>query len=293
MSALRYEEPVYRPPSEAGSLILQATIGCSHNGCAFCYMYKEKPFRMKPWEELETEIRYAAERWPGTRRIFLADGDAFVLGTEKLERILDALRASFPEIQRIAAYATPQNLLRKSVDEMRRLREKGLSILYYGVESGDPELLERIGKGATPDEIAEGCRKANEAGIKLSVTVVLGLGGREGSLRHARETAAVVSRIQPRYLSALTLMLGPFEEEYRHRMGPDFSYNEPIDDIRELREMVSLLETEKCIFRSNHASNYLALAGTLMKDRERLLEKIDTALEHPDAMLRPEWTRGL
>ena len=293
MNPIRYNEPVYRPPSEARSLILQATIGCSHNGCAFCYMYKEKSFRTRRWEELEAEIRYAAERWPDTRRIFLADGDAFVLGTSKLEHILDELNASFPALQRVAAYATPQNLLNKSVDDMKRLREKGLSILYYGVESGDPELLERIGKGATPDEMVEGCRKANEAGIKLSVTVVLGLGGREGSLRHARETAAVVNRIQPRYLSALTLMLGPFEEEYRRRMGPDFSYNNPLDDVVELRELISLLDTEKCIFRSNHASNYLALAGTLMKDRERLLEEIDEALEHPEAMLRLEWTRGL
>ncbi len=293
MSPIRYDEPVYRPPSETRSLILQATLGCSHNGCAFCYMYKEKSFRARPWDELEAEIRFAAELWPGTRRIFLADGDAFVLGTERLERILDALRSSFPMLQRVTAYATPQNLLKKSVSEMRRLREKGLSILYYGVESGDPELLLAIGKGATPDEMVEGCRRAHEAGIKLSVTVVLGLGGRERSLRHARETAAVANRIQPRYLSALTLMLGPFEEEYRRRMPPGFSYNDPLDDVRELREIVSRLETERCIFRSNHASNYLALAGTLMKDRERLLEEIDGALEHPEAVLRSEWTRGL
>ena len=293
MSAIRYDEPLYRPPSEAESLILQTTIGCSHNGCAFCYMYKEKSFRARPWDELEPEIRHAAGQWPDTRRVFLADGDAFVLGTERLERILDALAASFPMLQRVTAYATPQNLLGKSVDEMRGLRERGLAILYYGVESGDAGLLRAIGKGATPDEMVEGCRKAHEAGIKLSVTVVLGLGGREMSLRHARETAAVVNRIQPRYLSALTLMLGPFEEDYRRRMGPGFSFNEPLDDIGELREMVSGLETEKCIFRTNHASNYLALAGTLMKDRQRLLAEIEEALAHPERALRPEWTRGL
>ncbi len=293
MDSIRYEEPVYRPPSEAGSLILQATIGCSHNGCAFCYMYKEKSFRARRWEELEAEIRYAAVRWPDTRRVFLADGDAFALGTDKLERILDALRSSFPMLQRVTAYATPQNLLKKSVPEMKLLRGKGLSILYYGVESGDPKLLESIGKGATPDEMAGGCGRAKEAGIKLSVTVILGLGGREGSLRHARATALLVNRIQPRYLSALTLMLGPFADEYRGCMGPDFSFNGPLDDIGELREMVSILETEKCIFRSNHASNYLALAGTLMRDRERLLAEIDEAIENPETSLRPEWTRGL
>jgi radical SAM superfamily enzyme YgiQ (UPF0313 family) len=293
MGSLEYEEPVYRPPSEAGSLILQATIGCSHNGCAFCYMYKEKAFRAKPWDELKAEIDSAARRWPDTRRIFLADGDAFVLGTDRLERILDHLGDSFPRLQRVTAYATPQNLLRKNVSEMRRIREKGLTILYYGVESGDPELLEAIGKGATHDEMAAGCKRAKEAGIKLSVTVILGLGGRKGSLQHARATAMLLNRIQPRYLSALTLMLGPFGEEYGRLMGPRFSFNGPLDDVRELGELVSRLETEKCIFRSNHASNYLPLKGTLMRDRERLLDEIERAAEHPDTMLRPEWTRGL
>jgi len=293
MSSLRYDEPVYRPPSEAESLILQATIGCSHNGCVFCYMYKEKSFRVKPWGELKAEIDYSARRWPGTRRIFLADGDAFVLGTNRLERVLDSLGASFPGLQRVTAYATPQNLLAKSALEMKRLRGKGLSILYYGVESGDPELLQMIGKGASPDEMAEGCSSAREAGIKLSVTVILGLGGREGSLRHARATAGLLNRIQPNYLSALTLMLGPFEEEYRQRMQPGFAFNSPLDDVRELREIVSRLETERCIFRSNHASNYLPLKGTLMRDRERLLAEIERAIENPDALLRPEWMRGL
>jgi radical SAM superfamily enzyme YgiQ (UPF0313 family) len=293
MSFLRYDEPVYRPPSEAESLILQATIGCSHNGCAFCYMYKEKSFRVKPWDELKAEIDDAAGRWPGTRRIFLADGDAFVLGTDRLERLLDSLAASFPRLQRVTAYATPQNLLAKSALEMKRLRDKGLSILYYGVESGDGELLRTIGKGATPDEMADGCGRAREAGIKLSVTVILGLGGREGSLRHARATALLLNRIQPKYLSTLTLMLGPYGEEYRRRMGPGFVFNSPLDDVRELREIVSLLETDRCIFRSNHASNYLPLEGTLMRDRERLLAEIERAIEAPEALLRPEWMRGL
>ena len=290
---IRYEEPVYRPPSEARSLILQATIGCSHNGCAFCYMYRDKPFRVKRWNDLKNEIDEAAGRRPGTRRVFLADGDAFVLGTERLERLLDHLNESFPELQRVTAYATPKNLVAKSVEEMRRLREKGLSILYYGVESGDTDLLERVGKGSCPDEMAEGCARAKEAGIKLSVTVILGLGGREMSPRHARETAKLLNRIQPNYLSALTLMLGPFAEEYAGLMPPPFTFNDALDDVRELRKMLSLLETERCIFRSNHASNYLPLAGTLMKDKQRLLDDIDRALSSPKASLRPDWTRGL
>jgi radical SAM superfamily enzyme YgiQ (UPF0313 family) len=225
---LIYEEPVYRPPSEAPSLILQATIGCSHNGCRFCHMYKEKTFRARPWHELEADIGYASGRWPGTKRIFLADGDAFVLTTARLERILEALRVAFPALQRVTAYATPQNLLAKEVEEMKRLRELGLTILYYGVESGDPDMLRSIGKGATPDEMAEGCRRASEAGLKLSVTVILGLAGKSGSMRHARMTAELLNRIQPRYLSALTLMLGAHGEEYRASMGEGFEYNDPI-----------------------------------------------------------------
>jgi len=290
---IRYSEPVYRPPSEAASLILQVTEGCSNNACLFCYMYRDKKFRAKPWERVRAEIDEAAEIVPHARRIFLADGDAFVLPAKSLERILEHLYASFPQLQRVTAYATPQNLLKKSVDEMRLLCEKGLRMLYYGVETGDAELLEKIHKGATPDEMATGCRRAIEAGFKLSITVILGLGGKSWSLRHARNTAALLNRIQPRYVSALTLMLGPFEEGYRAAMGPGFEFNSPLDDIKELRELVANLQTDRCIFRSNHASNYLALAGTLMGDKERLLAEIDRALANPDAALRAEWMRGL
>jgi radical SAM superfamily enzyme YgiQ (UPF0313 family) len=289
----RYHEPVYRPPSEAASLIFQVTEGCSHNGCLFCYMYRDKKFRVKPWDDVKAEIDEAASLVPHVRRVFLADGDAFALPAKSLERILVYLYGAFPHLQRVTAYATPGNLLKKSVDEMRRIRERGLTILYYGVETGDPELLEKIGKGATPDEMVDGCRRATEAGFKLSITVILGLGGKKLSIRHARNTAKLLNRIQPRYLSALTLMLGPCEEEYRDAMGPGFEFNSPLDDVVELRELVAGLETDRCIFRSNHASNYLALAGTLLGDKERLLAEIDAALRHPDVSLRDEWMLGL
>ncbi len=288
-----YDEPVYRPPSEANSLILQATIGCSHNRCRFCYMYKEKRFGVKPWEQLEREIDSAAAVRPDTRRVFLADGDVFVLSTSRLERILDRLGASFPRLQRVTGYATPANLLGKPVGEMRLLREKKLQILYYGVETGDPELLKAVDKGASPDEMVEGCRRVSDAGIKLSVTVILGLGGRERSVRHARLTAELLNRVQPRYLSALTLMLGPYRDSYREAMGGGFTFNAPLDDIAELRELVAHLDTDRCIFRSNHASNYLALGGTLVKDRMRLLGEIDEVLRDPRGRLRGEWMRGL
>jgi radical SAM superfamily enzyme YgiQ (UPF0313 family) len=290
---IRYIEPVYRPPSEADSLILQATIGCSNNTCLFCYMYRGKPFRVKHWEKLRRDIDEAAALAPGTRRVFLADGDAFVLPTRLLARILDYLRATFPSLQRVTAYASPPNLLRKSAAEMRLLAEKGLKIVYYGVETGDPEILAKIRKNSTPEEMAEGCSRAKEAGLKLSITVILGLAGKKGSLRHARETARLVNRIQPRFLSALTLMLGPYEREYREAMGPDFEYNDAVDDTIELRELIAGLETDSCIFRSNHASNYLPLAGTLMGDKPRLLADIDRALAEPDRFLRDEWMRGL
>ncbi len=290
---LHYDEPVYRPPSEARSLILQATIGCSHNKCRFCYMYRGKRFGTRSWDELRADIDEASRLWPDTRRIFLADGDALVLAAEKLERILAYLGESFPRLQRIAAYATPQNLLSKTVSELRRFRLKGLTILYYGVESGDPTLLERIGKGVTPAEMVEGCRRAGEAGIRLSVTVVLGLAGKKGSTRHAEATARLVNDIRPRYLSALTLMLGPYGDAYAAGMGEDFEFNSPLDNCRELGEMIAHLEIDRCIFRSNHASNYLPLGGTLMKDKARLLAAVENALACPDRHLRDEWLRGL
>jgi radical SAM superfamily enzyme YgiQ (UPF0313 family) len=289
----RYLEPVYRPPSEAASLIFQVTEGCSHNGCLFCYMYRDKKFRVKPWERVREEIDEAARSMPHVRRVFLADGDAFVLPTKSLLRILPYLYRSFPLLQRVTAYATPGNLLKKSADEMKLIRDAGLSIVYYGVETGEPELLVKIRKGATREEMIEGCRRAREAGFKLSVTVILGLGGKEWSLRHASATAELLNGIQPRFLSALTLMLGPYEREYRDAMGPGFEFNSPLDDVVELRELMANLETDRCIFRSNHASNYLPLAGTLLDDKAKLLAEIDRALENPEAMLRDEWMRGL
>jgi len=256
-------------------------------------MYRGKKFRVKPWEEVKAEIDEAAALVPHVRRVFLADGDAFVLPAKTLERILEHLYGSFPDLQRVTAYATPGNLLKKSVTEMRLLAEKGLKILYYGVETGDPELLAKIHKGATPEEMIEGCRRATVAGFKLSVTVILGIGGKRLSVQHARNTAKVLNQIQPRYLSALTLMLGPCEREYKASMGSDFEFTSPLEDVVELRELVAGLETDKCIFRSNHASNYLALAGTFLGDKERLLAEIDAAIRNPDVCLRDEWMRGL
>ena len=290
---IQYIQPVYRPPSEADSLILQATLGCSHNRCLFCYMYRGKDFRVRKWEELRADIDGAARDYPNTRRVFLADGDAFVLSSGRLLKILNYLSDQFPSLERVTCYANPENLLSKTVREMAEIRESGLKIIYYGVESGDPELLKRVNKGATPDQMAEGCRKASEAGLKLSVTVILGLGGRKGSERHAEKSAELINRINPRYLSALTLMTGPHGDHFAGCMGDDFEFNDSIDNVRELRRLIAGLEVDRCIFRSNHASNYLALAGTLKKSRERLLAEIDSALENPGIYFKDEWMRGL
>lgn len=290
---ITYNQPVWRPPSEANSLIVQATIGCSHNSCLFCYMYKGKSFRVRKWEELKRDIDESVRLFPNTRRIFIADGDAFTLSTDRLEQILDYLAGSFPRLQRVSCYANPGNFVKKSVEEMERLRERKLTVIYYGIESGDPDLLRRIEKGATPDEMEEGCNKASRAGFKLSVTVILGIAGKKGSLKHARETSRLVEKINPRYLSALTLMLGSHRNEFKERMGDQFEFNSPVDDIVELRELIGELDIDGCIFRSNHASNYLSLKGVLKKNRRKLLDTIDLALEKPEIYLKREWMRGL
>ncbi len=290
---IRYIQPVYRPPSEADSLILQATTGCSHNRCCFCYMYRGKRFSVRRWEDLRRDIEEAAALRPATRRIFLADGDAFVMSSERLKEILDYLDNLFPRLERVSCYANPQNLMSKSVAGMKELASRGLSILYYGVESGDPDLLRKINKGCSPDEMAEGCLKAHRAGMKLSVTVILGLAGRTGSASHARLTAELINRINPRYLSVLTLMLGEHRAEYQAVMGSGFQFNSAVDDVRELRKLISALNVDRCIFRSNHASNHLPLKGTLMKGRDSLIEKIDQALLNPESYFKDEWMRGL
>jgi hypothetical protein len=256
-------------------------------------MYKDKEFRIKSMDLIEREIHQTAANRPETRRIFLADGDAFVLPADRLAEILDILDNAFPRLQRVTAYANPSNLMTKTADEMRLLRQKKLAILYYGVESGDPDVLSKVEKGADPEMMVEGSRRVLEAGIKLSVTVILGLAGKKGSKRHARLTAGLINRIRPRYLSALSLMTGPHREEFIHHMGSDFVFNTPFDDVEELGMLIKGLKTDQCIFRSNHASNYLPLGGTLMKDKEKLLDTVRKALDNPRLHLRPDWMRGL
>lgn len=290
---MNYDMPLFRPPSEADSLIFQVTLGCSNDSCLFCLMYKSKRFRVRSLDAIRRDITSMAKLAPWTRRVFLADGDALAVKTASLLAILGWLRESFPALERVSSYANPRNLLVKSVEELRRIREAGLDLLYYGIESGDPETLLRVRKGATPDEMAEGCARAQEAGIRLSVTVILGLAGREGSDRHMAETANLVNRIRPEYASALTLMM-PCMDEFQKLMGGGWTPIGKEDTLREIRRLVAGLDLSGCVFRTNHASNYLPLKGTLSEDRDRLLDVLDLAIARPEAVpLRREWMRGL
>jgi len=287
-----YDMPLYRPPSEAYSLIFQVTLGCSHNRCAFCIMYRKKKFRIRSWEELKADILEAALSYRGIDKIFLADGDALVIDTDYMLQILNFLYEKFPALERVSAYANPANLLKKSKEDLQRIRKAGLQMLYFGIETGDDELLVKIKKGATAHELITSAKKAIDAGFILSATIILGLAGKKGSERHAIETARVCSAINPQYLSALTLMFEGDNRYFYRCMGKDWEMMDKLEILNELRTMIEHFHLDKCIFRSNHASNYLPIKATLNHDKERLLKEIDNALKNPKG-LRPEFLRAL
>jgi radical SAM superfamily enzyme YgiQ (UPF0313 family) len=289
-----YVGTVYRPPSEAHSLILQATIGCSHNRCTFCGMYRDRSFRARKLDDLKGEIAWAAARDPGVRRVFLADGDALVARAAYLEAILVELRGAFPGLQRVSCYASPQALQVRTVEAMVRLRELGLTLYYLGIESGHDQVLADLDKGVDGEEMVQVANKATAAGVKLSTMILLGAGGRDLSAAHAVASAEVVNAIQPRYLSTLAMIPVPGTPLFDAVARGEYQELEPLELAAELRTFIAGLELTGTIFRSNHASNYLALAGTLPKDKGRLLAQLDAALGDPDrAPFRPEWLRGL
>lgn len=288
-----YDLPLWRPPSEADSFILQATLGCSFNHCSFCSMYRTKAFAIRPLQTVQTDIQTVARAYPGTRRVFLADGDALAAPTDYLLTLLGNLHTAFPRLERVSTYALPANLLKKSVEELARLRQAGLTLLYYGIETGSADLLKRITKGATPEAMITGLTKAKQAGLKISATVILGLGGQMHWQEHIDATADLVNQVELDYLSTLQLMLDPAIYQEFHR-----KFREPFqeqDDHALLAEQVKLIERlnppAPLTFRSNHASNALALAGELPRDRERLLAQLALALTG-GVRLRPEWLRG-
>lgn len=283
---------VIRPPSEAGSFLLQVTLGCSHNSCTFCITYKFMKFSRRPFEKIREDIELAASCNPGISRVFMCDGDAMCLSTGELSEILDCLNECFPALERVGVYANAGDILAKTPDELSRLRDKKLGIAYLGLESGNDTVLERVGKGATCEEMVQAVRKAEEAGIKMSVIALLGLGSNRMSRRHAVDSARAVSRMNPSYFSALTLMLLPGTPLYREYRSGDFELMNPVSILQELRWLVEGIEADDCVFRTNHASNYLPVGGVLSRDRGRILEVIDMGLNDP-SLLRPESHRAL
>ncbi len=291
---MRYQGIVIRPPSEAESLILQVTYGCSHNRCTFCPTYKGRRFRIRPLADVRQEVKEAA-RWAGdARRIFLCDGDGLVIPQKRLIALLDLLLESFPRLERIGIYANARSILLKSVEELAALRERKLGIIYYGVESGDNELLKRVHKGADREKLLAAGRRVREAGILLSVTVLLGIGGVEGSHRHALETARLLSEMDPDYAGALTVMVVPGTPLHDEMVRGEFQLPDTFQLIEELGLMIAHSDFSRCFFTSNHASNYLPLRVHLPEQKEEALRLIHRVLAQRDpSVLRPEFLRAL
>ena len=290
---LNYAEPVYRPPSEAKSLIFQITIGCSFNECSFCDMYRNKEYSEKSWDEVKAEIDLMAKQLPDTTRIFLADGDALNLSTDYMVKIVEYLYNNFQKLERVSCYAMPMNLLKKTPEELKRMNEAGLNMLYLGIESGSDIILKKITKGATSETIIRACRKAIENGFTLSCIIILGLGGKTYSQEHIKETARVVNDSSPHYLGTLTLILETgVKEEFLTKFGEKFH---PINDDEALVELQNLVEQidvkEKMIFRANHGSNAYNIGGTFPDEKNVILEKISWLKEHPENV-RPEGFRA-
>jgi radical SAM superfamily enzyme YgiQ (UPF0313 family) len=291
---MRYHGTVIRPPSEADSYILQVTYGCSNNHCTFCGTYLDKPFQTRKVDDVLEDIQLSTQIIPGARRVFLADGDALVLNTRRLSTILDELGKAFPHLERVGCYATAQNILGKSDSDLITLQDKGLKILYLGLESGSDEVLAKVNKGVTADEMIRAVHKAKKAGMLVSIIGILGLGEPELSEQHAEATGRVVSRMGPDYFSMLTLMLVPGTQLHQDWSKGKFVLLGPEEMLLELRQVLANVEgLTNCVFRTNHASNYLPLRGTLDEDKDRLLETLDCALKGGKDVLRPESWRGL
>jgi radical SAM superfamily enzyme YgiQ (UPF0313 family) len=292
---MRYHGAVIRPPSEASSLILQVTYGCSNASCDFCSTYLDKPFAVRPPEEVVEDVVGLPENVKRrTRRVFLADGDALALSRPRLVEVLDLLRRELPSLERVACYANAQNLLKKSPGDLAAIRAAGLELLYLGLESGDDETLAAIHKGVTAAQQVEACRKAKTAGFELSITAILGLAGEERSLRHARATGEALSAIDPEYIGVLSLMVEPGTALAARVASGDFAVPAPLTMLRELREIVAHTDVSDALFRSNHASNYLPVGGRLPRDKEGMVRALDAVLDAPqNVQLRPEAWRLL
>lgn len=276
---MRYEGSLYRPPSEAYSLIVQATIGCTHNKCTFCSMYKDKHFRTRNTEEIIEDFKIGRERYNYIKRIFIADGDALAIKTDELIKILSFIREIFPECERVGIYGSPKAILSKTDEELKKLKSLGLGIVYLGVESGSEKILKAINKGVTREEMVEAGRRVVASGIQLSITLISGLGGKMDSHEHAIESAKIINDINPHYVGLLTLIIEEDTDLYVDVQSGKFKLLTPREVLLETKEMIENIDVENCIFRSNHASNYVALKGTLSKDKETILAQIERGLQ--------------
>ena len=290
---MRYIGSVYRPPSEAHSLIIQATLGCSHNKCTFCGSYRDKKFTVRSLKDIRKDLEDARYMGP-VERVFLADGDALCIPQKRLVEIFETVNDLMPSVQRIGIYANARDILRKSVEDLQKLKSLKLGILYLGVETGDEILIEKICKGASYDQLVQAGRRVKQAGIELSVTVLLGIGGVEASERHARGTARILTDIDPDYVGALSIMLVPGTPLHKDYVEGRFRIPDPFELINELRIMIAESSFTHCVFRSNHASNYLPVKATLPQDKQEILSAIDHVLRARDQRtLRPEFLRAL
>ena len=290
---LNYDAPLYRPPSEAKSLIFQVTLGCSFNECSFCDMYRSKEYSERSWEEVKGEIDMMSKMLPDTTKIFLADGDALNLDTEYMIQIVKYVYEKFPNLERVSCYAMPMNLLKKTPEELDAMKKAGLNMLYLGIETGSDILLKKVTKGATAKTIIKSCKKAKDAGFTLSCMVILGIGGSKYSSENARETAKVISEVKPDYVGALTLYLeNGIKDEFLTKFDEEFiriSDSEAIDELEELVTKINV--NDKVVFRANHGSNAYNIAGTFPEDKQAMLDKITWMKEHPE-VVRPEGLRG-
>ena len=289
-----YIDPVFRPPSEANSLILQVTNGCSWNKCTYCDMYTQpqKRFSVKPEEDVKKEIEWFSRHYEGIQRVFLADGDVVALSTRRLLNILNAIREHLPEVRRIASYCSPRNVANKSDEELKTLFDAGLKQVYVGAESGDDFILKSINKGDTRQSTVEALNRLGDAGIKRSVMIINGVGGTKFSEQHALNSALLANETQPEFLATLVLNLPHGEARFQQGYNGQFVKMTQQERFREIRQFVGALELKSTIFRSDHASNQLVLKGTLGKDKQDLLDRIDLAIERPEkAHLRAEWIR--
>ena len=289
---MNYEGTIIRPPSEAFSILLQVTLGCSHNKCTFCGTYKDKRFTIKDDQTIMADIRFASKYMGNQHRLFLMDGDGLIIPQRKLVWILDMIKEHLPWVRRVGAYANAKSVKMKSDEDLVQLKEKGLGILYLGVESGDNQTLRKVCKGTTAANLIKQGRRIKAAGIKLSVTVLLGIAGPSDSLKHARATGKLLSAMDPNYIGALTVMIlpnTPLDDDYR---AGRFKLPDTRELLLELREMFEHTHLSGGLFMANHASNYLPVKARLPKDREKILDLIDAALRG-EIELKPEWLRGL